>query len=98
MPDTTENRGSADRRDNDRRSGERRLKEVPIDSPDRRSGPQRRIGSRRTGVELKFCSSCGKKITGMPTIPVKTERVATMRLCPDCARTSGGYFAPSEEE
>ena len=98
MPDTTESRGSADRRGEDRRSGERRQEDVPTDNPDRRSDPQRRIGSRRTGTELKFCSSCGKKIIGMPTIPVKTDQVATLRLCPDCARTSGGYFAPSEKE
>ena len=97
MPDTTKKGGSADRRGKDRRSGERRQEDAP-ESPDRRSDPQRRIGSRRTGTELKFCSSCGKKITGVPTIPVKTDRAVTMRLCPDCARSTGAYFARSEED
>ena len=98
MPDTTEKGGSSDRRDKDRRSGERRQEDVPTDIPDRRSDPQRRIGSRRTGTELKFCSACGKKITGVPTIPVKTDRAVTLRLCPDCARSSGAYFARPEED
>ncbi len=98
MPDTTENGGSADRRGKDRRSGERRQADVPTDNPDRRSDPQRRIGSRRTGTELKFCSSCGKKIVGIPTIPIKIDQAVTLRLCPDCARTSGGYLARSEKD
>ena len=96
MLETTEKGGSADRRGKDRRSTKRRQGDVPTDFPDRRTDPQRRIGSRRTGTELKFCSSCGKKIVGMPTIPIKTHQAVTLRLCPDCARASGGYFARSE--
>lgn len=98
MPDTTEKGGSSDRRGKDRRSGERRQEDAPTENPDRRTDPQRRIGSRRTGTELKFCSSCGKKITGVPTIPINTDRAVTMRLCPDCARTSGGYHASTKED
>ena len=98
MTDGSEKKGAGDRRSEDRRSGERRQEDVPVETPERRGGKEQRIGSRRTGTELKFCSSCGKKITGVPTIPVSIDDAVTLRLCPDCARTSGGYFAPSEED
>ena len=98
MTDGSEKKGAGDRRSGDRRSGQRRQEDVPIETPERRGDKEHRIGSRRTGTELKFCSSCGKKITGVPTIPINTDRAITMRLCPDCARTSGGYLAPSEED
>ena len=90
MTDGSEKKGAADRRAGDRRSGQRRREDVPVETPERRGDREQRIGSRRTGVELKFCSSCGKKITGVPTIPVSTDKAVTLRLCPDCARTSGG--------
>ncbi len=78
-----------DRRDEDRRSGERRQQDVPIDFEDRRSGIDRRIGSRRTGQELKFCSGCGKKITHVPTIPTLGKTATTTRYCANCARERG---------
>ncbi len=86
MTDGSEKKGAADRRTGDRRSGKRRQEDVPIETPERRSDKEQRIGSRRTGTELKFCSSCGKKITGVPTIPVSLEKAVTLRLCPECAR------------
>ena len=98
MTDGSEKKGAGDRRSGDRRSGQRRQEDVPIETPERRSGKEQRIGSRRTGTELKFCSSCGKKITGVPTIPINIDRAVTMRLCPDCARTSGGYHASTKED
>ena len=85
----SEGKGGQDRRSGDRRSGERRQQDVPLETPDRRSGKEQRIGSRRTGTELKFCSSCGKKITGVPTIPVSPDKAVTLRLCPECARGAG---------
>ncbi len=89
MTDGSEKKGVGDRRSGDRRSGERRQEDVPIETPERRSAKERRIGSRRTGTELKFCSSCGKKITGVPTIPVSRDKAVTLRLCPECARGTG---------
>ena len=91
MSETSEGRksGSQDRRGPDRRDEERRESEDPIEGTDRRSGPARRIGSRRTGAELKFCSGCGTKMTGVATIPVSKQKEVTLRLCPDCARKAG---------
>ncbi len=89
MTDGSGEKGVGDRRSADRRSGERRQQDVPLETPERRSGTERRIGSRRTGTELKFCSSCGKKITGIPRIPVSLEKAVTFRLCPECARGAG---------
>ena len=88
MTDGSEGKGDQDRRSGDRRSGERRQQDVPLGAPERRSGKEQRIGSRRTGTELKFCSSCGKKITGLPTIPVSIDNAVTIRLCPECARSA----------
>jgi hypothetical protein len=80
---------SQNRRARDRRRGQRREEDVPIDFPDPRSGIERRIGSRRTGVELKFCSNCGKKITTVPAIPTGGNLDGTTRYCADCARERG---------
>jgi hypothetical protein len=82
-------RNSQDRRDQDRREAERRQKDVPIDFENRRSGVNRRIGSRRTGQELKFCSGCGKRLKHVPTIPTLGKTATTTRFCAECGRQRG---------
>jgi hypothetical protein len=82
-------RKSQDRRDHDRRKAERRQEDVPIDFENRRRGIDRRIGSRRTGQELKFCSGCGKRITHVPTIPTLGKTASTTRFCAHCAQERG---------
>ena len=84
-------RKSQDRRDNDRRVAERRQEDVPIEFENRRGGIDRRIGSRRTGQELKFCSGCGKRITHVPTIPTLGKTATTTRFCVNCARERGVF-------
>ena len=88
MSDST-HRDSQDRRDHDRRKDERRQEDEPIDFENRRNGVDRRIGSRRTGQHLKFCSGCGQKITHVPTIPTLGRTATTTRFCANCARERG---------
>lgn len=80
---------SQNRRAKDRRKGQRREEYHPIDFPDPRRGVDRRIGARRTGAELTFCSNCGQKITTVPAIPAGDTLDGTTRFCAGCARERG---------
>lgn len=81
--------GSLDRRVAERRGEQRRTSDEPYEGEDRRSGTERRIGERRTGVQLKFCSMCGNKIEGIPGVVVGEGATRNVRLCADCARKRG---------